>query len=252
MDKNYKKVFNAITEFVEDLWEEYGHQSGSRKVTPLSLYHRLIDHIKETDYNAIEKAVDGFEKFFSKYEKLILDGNLSDLPRGTIIQYGSSAKINIEIQKYVYLGNQETKVIIEEHLLTIIAILSPNKEKMEEIEKRMEKLQIDKTTNEGQFIQGIMEKAKDAVENTNIDSNNPSVAIMGLLQSGVIQDMVGGLQEGIESGNMDLTSLLTGMQNAIGSMMPPQNQMQSHTQRNAIVISEPIIEEITDDKSQIL
>ena len=63
-----------------------------------------------------------------------------------------------------------------------------------------------------------MHKAKSSMED--IDTENPGQAIMGLLSSGVIQDMVVGLQQGVSSGEMDMQKLLGSMQSAIGAIIP--------------------------------
>jgi hypothetical protein len=65
-----------------------------------------------------------------------------------------------------------------------------------------------------------------------VDMNNPATAIMGLMNSGIIQDMVIGLQEGIGSGQMDLSNLLGSMQSAISSLVPQE--------QNALKIEEVI------------
>ena len=66
-----------------------------------------------------------------------------------------------------------------------------------------------------------MEKAKNNMSTVN--TQDPMQAMMSIFQSGIIQEMVVGLQEGVGSGQMNMQTLLGTMQSAIGSIMPPQS-----------------------------
>jgi hypothetical protein len=242
MDEKYIKAFNAVITFVHDIWDVFGNP---KKATPLALYRRLIEHIKFADSDAINKVLNGFKEFFSMYEKSILSNNLDSIPRGVVIRYGESKSVYLDIQKYIYQTQKdpETRAAIRQHLVTISAILDPDSKKLEELDKRINELNIDLDSKEGEFITGIMHKAKSSMEN--VDTENPGQAIMGLLSSGVIQEMVSGLQYGVSSGEMDMQKLLGSMQTAIGSIMPPPTQSTRNTQKSEI--SEKGIKEIKDE-----
>jgi len=217
-DDKYGKCFAAVITFVNDLWDVFGNP---KKPTPLALYRRLVDHIKFSDAEAINKVLSGFREFLVTYEDSIINNKLDSIPRGTVIRYGESKTVYLDIQKYIYQTQKdlETREAIRQHLVTISAILEPDSKKLEELDKRISDLNIDMDSREGEFITGIMHKAKDSMEN--IDTENPGQAIMGLLSSGVIQDMVSGLQQGVSSGEMDMAKLLGSMQTAIGAIIPP-------------------------------
>ena len=221
MDEKYVKSFNAVITFVNDLWEVFGTP---KKATPLALYKRLISHIKFADAEAINKVLSGFRQFLVTYEDAIMHNNLDSIPRGTQIKYGDSTSIYLDIQKFIHQtkNDPDTREAIRQHLVTISAILEPDSKKLEELDKKLEDLNINLDSREGEFITGIMHKAKDSMEQ--VDTENPGQAIMGLLNSGVIQDMVVGLQQGVNSGEMDMQKLLGSMQTAIGAVMPPPQQ----------------------------
>lgn len=218
MEEKFLRAFNAVITFVNDLWEVFG---SAKKVSPLALYRRLIEHIKFTDADSINKVLSGFRQFLVPYEDAIINNNLGSIPRGTTIKYGEGKTAYLEIQKYIYQtrNDSETREAIRQHLVTISAILEPDRKKLEELDKRLSELNIDTDSREGEFITGIMHKAKNSMEQ--VDTENPGQAIMGLLSSGVIQDMVVGLQQGVNSGEMDMQKLLGSMQTAIGAIMPP-------------------------------
>lgn len=238
MDEKYVKAFNAVVTFVNDLWEVFGEP---KKASPLALYRRLIDHIKFTDVDAINKALCGFRQFLATNEEFIL-GDIERIPRGEVIPYGTSERVYLEIQKYIYMtrDDKDTQEAIRHHLVTISAILEPDQKKIEELERRMESMNL-RETKEGEFISNIMNKAKGVMENTSVET--PQQAIMGLLGSGVIPDMMSGLQQGVGSGEMDMRRLLTTMQSAIGAMIPQSPAASSSSQ------SLPAIQNIKDEEN---
>ena len=218
MKEIHLKAFNAISEFVNDLWEAYGDPT---KVTPLALYRRLIQHIQFSHEEAIMRAIGPFQKFTKKYNDIIIEGDLSKIHRGEVINYGENPRVLIEVQKFIHKGDDQTKSIIHQHLLTISAILNPSEEALKELEKKMEAISLDDSP-EGQFLNEILEKARSSVGDS--DTDNPMAAMGSLLQSGVVQDLFSGLQSGIASGEMDFQKLLGSMQGALGSLMQGSSQ----------------------------
>ena len=115
-------------------------------MSPLALYRRLIEHIKFTDADSINKVLSGFRQFLVPYEDAIINNNLGAIPRGTTIKYGEGKTAYLEIQKYIYQTrhDSETREAIRQHLVTISAILEPDRKKLEELDKRLSELNIDK------------------------------------------------------------------------------------------------------------
>jgi len=232
MDNKNAEVFKAITAFVDDLWDVY--QSG--KPTPLALYHRMIKHInKEHSESGIKDSIDGFIKFFAKYEKNILENNLDSIPRGVVINYGQSEKVFLEIQKYIHMSSkdQDTRDAIRKHLVTISTILEPDVRKFEVLNAK-NNLGIDETTSEGKFISNIMKEAQNSMGD--VDTDNPAAA-MSVLFSSVVPQLVTGLQEGVNSGNMDMYKLMGTMQAALGAIMPkppPEESVSSNLETLSI------------------
>ncbi len=234
MDEGYAQAFGAVEDFVELLWDNF---KIPKKATPLSLYRRIVTHIrnKKTESlneDGVNKVLSGFRQFLCTYESQIMNNSMDKIPRGTVIKYGDRTDICLEIQKYIYIcsqkGYEDTSDLIREHLITISAILEPNKDKMNEklahlghleFPSNLENLEsldlnIDTTTKEGQFIGNIIERTKNSVGETE-DGRPPDM--MGLLQSGIIQDMFQGMQ-GVANGEMDMMKMVGTMQNALGAL----------------------------------
>jgi hypothetical protein len=214
--KKNTKVFGAIVAFVEDLWEGFG---GSTKVTPLSLYHRLIQKMSFDNAVGIEKIIQGFAKFFENYRVVVVSDKLSDLPRDTKIHYGDNAKIYLDIQKYIYQADASTKNVIHQHLLTIAALIESDKARLDELEKRLKAAKLNENVAENKFVNNIMEKTKTAMEAIDPNETNPMSAVMTLFKSGLVQDMISGIQEGVETGNMNPEKLFGSLSTVVGQVM---------------------------------
>lgn len=225
-DKKQREAFNAILSFVNDLWDAFG---SSKKVTPLSLYHRLVTNIKVSDMGSINNVVNGFKTFMSLYELSLLKGDINSIPEDTKISYGNSGRICLEIQKYFYRSrnNEETLTIIRQHLLTIGMILDPRADKIVELENSQRERDeaaasilpgIDISTKEGQFINDVLNTAKSGMEG--VDTNDPMQAMMGVYRSGAFQKMMGGMQDG----TMNPKTLGRMMKKTLNALIPDEDE----------------------------
>lgn len=216
MDTHKDEVFEAITSFVSDLWSVFQ----SSKPTPLALYQRMIAHInKENSSQGKQESINGFIEFFMAHEKNILEDSLDAIPRGTIIRYGKSEKVFLEIQKYIHQSSKdvETRAAIRKHLITISTILEPDTKKLEALDAD-NPFHIPQNTKEGAFINDILRDAQNSMGD--VDTDNPTAAMASLFTT-VVPRLVSGLQEGVGSGEMDMHKLMGVMQQAMASFMPP-------------------------------
>jgi len=220
-----KLAFRAIKELVEDLWDLFGNP---KKANPLALYRRLINHIDEEEPGpGIQKCVSGFKTFIVANSEFLSNSTrmMKSIPRNSVIYYGDSNSVFLEIQKFLFQAQDENREAIRQHLLTISAILDPNERNLTDLEDSspiLEKMGLNDGSREGDFVSGIMNKAKNTIGSLD-DTDDPSVAIMGLFSSGIITDMVKGLQSGVQDGSMDMNRLLTSMQGAMASVIPPSS-----------------------------
>lgn len=220
--KKDREAFSAIFSFVSDLWDLFGQ---NKKVDSLVLYHRLTESTNLSDIDTLNKIISGFRAFLTIYNENILKSELDNIPKGTKIQYGTSDRIYLDIQKFIYKTkkDEESRQAIRDHLLNISCIIEPNSVKIAELEKLSKgEINVDTSTKEGAFINNIMQKAKAGMKN--VETDNPMAAMAGIFQSGVVQDMMTGLQQGVASGDMKMDKLLGTMQSAIGSVLPVPGQ----------------------------
>jgi hypothetical protein len=149
----------------------------------------------------------------------------------------------VDVSYFITKSDASTKECIRDHLLTILYCFYPEKKTTktstpatndDEVDK-LSALAIDSSTPEGEFFNTIMDKTKDIMTDENVDATNPMSAMMSLMQSGLVQDLMSGLQDGVGSGKLDGNKLLVTMHNALGAMIqkttPPQQT------NNEVVIS---------------
>jgi len=218
-------TFSAIKEFVEDLSSVFG--DGGK--TPLSLYSRLTKHVEDKDSaSGVDKYIKGFKVFFANFEsRLESNEMIMEIPRGTVIRYADSPKVYLEIQKYIYLSRNKPDQleIIRKHLLTIAATIDPNEKSLAALDAApvLEQLGLGGTA-ESRFVKDMMEKAKKSMADVQIDKDDPTSAVIGLLSSGLITDMIKGLQCGVETKTLDPNKLIGGLQEALTGVMGGQGE----------------------------
>lgn len=226
-------AFRAIKDLIGDLKELYP------KSTPLALYNRIIQHIKESDSGTgMSKCIDGFKEFFvicgDSLESVEL--MMQKIPRGTIIKYGSSPKIFVDIQKFIYVADEDSREAIRLHLLTIATILEPNESSLKNLDNSvvedrandmLSHLGLDKEGNEYKFLQSTMDDINAAMEG--VDSSDPTTAIMGLLPH--IPAMMSKLKNKVQDGDLDFEKIMKAAGNFTNMKTPPGmpnfNQMTS-------------------------
>jgi hypothetical protein len=214
-------TFIAIKHFVDDLVSVFSSGGGK---TPLGLYSRLISHVEIKDaVQGVDKYISGFKTFFTDFgDKLESNEGLLSIPRDTVIKYGDSERVYIEIQKFIYKSKAKPEQIttIRQHLLTISATIKPDETALIALEKSPK----DNTfnipgQNESGFVKEQMDNIRQTLESGEIDMSDPMNGIMALIQSGVITNMIGKLKDGVDSGLLDPNQMLTGLQTTLTSMM---------------------------------
>ena len=210
MEANTVQAFTAIKQFVEALADIYDKKKG---VTPLGLYRRLLTFVKaeKSEEINIRKFLRGFAIFYKEYNECLVSDNLNKIPRGTHISYSKNAYI--DIQKFIYKAQQDSDILqqIRIHLLTIQAFLETDDAKADYLLQKVS--ESENLTAEDQFVSNIVQKAQTAINNLDPESaNNPMTAVSGLMKSGILTDMIVGLQNQVGSGQMDPARLLQSMQ----------------------------------------
>jgi hypothetical protein len=200
-------IFKAITSFISDLDSEFG-----KKYKSIQLYSRLLEKTGIVHIGPINKHIDCFRNFFIKNHNAMLeqDEKLLEEPK---ISY--SDRVYVDISVLFKNTNAENSKIIWQHLLTIWGLIDPTSEARRLLKQAS---QSGNTTNEEHFLTNIIDKVENAVSNDKIDKNNPISAISSLMQSGVMSDLVTGMQKGLSEGSLDVGRLMMSVQTMMGKM----------------------------------
>lgn len=229
-------VFRAVVEFVDDLWNLYS----TKGTSPLAVYRRLLQRLKEDDDESMNKVMMGFARFLVNNEQVLLANKLEEIAQGVNIRYGTSERLYIPIQKYYHKADANGRLAIRRHLINISHILDPSELKTELIAEELEELGVESNTNEGKFIADIIAEAKNSMGD--VDAGDPIQATMGLVSSGILSKMMGGLQQGVESGELDPQKLFSSMQGIVGQFMSGDNPMAGNVSAIADV-AKPMIQQ---------
>lgn len=198
-------AFKTLSNFIIELGEMF-----SSKQRSLKLYCRLINKTKFTHDKSIQKHIDSFRNFCLVNRDAILNKKIEQL---TLRRINYSDRVYIDIVDIFKLADNETKNVIWEHLLCISGILDPTGKVKEIIKENLQNGKLGE--KESNFLTEIVNKVE-----SNIDPNitNPMEAVSSIMKSGVLNDVLSGLNSGLGNGDIDISKLLSGFSNMMGQM----------------------------------
>lgn len=190
MDKT-KSSFRAIKSFVKDTSSIFGDDFHE-----LKLYNHLLEKTDESKHTSIiSKHIKIFGDFCLNHRKALLEKNIF-LLQNEKISY--SSKTFIDIGAILKVADDDTRITIWKHLLTISAFLDPTAKAKEILKNDI--------SNESNLITDIINKVE-----ANIDINentNPLEAVSSLMNSNVFGDLISGMNSKLQDGSIDLSKLL--------------------------------------------
>jgi hypothetical protein len=205
-DTNDLLCFKVICNFVKDL------TSGFENNHPLQLYNRLLEKTPISNSKIIRKHVSIFEDYIKLNKEGILGNDFDKLVSDKIIY---NETVLIQIKKFLKDTDNDTKNQIFKHLQYIGSLCI--EEEITTFKKSLKStaLQLsESSSSEEQFIGNLINKVENTIDVNKID--NPMTAVTQLLSSGVLNDVIGTLQNGLSNGNLDIGKLLGAMQGISG------------------------------------
>lgn len=203
-------IFKAISGFIKDLSDLYGKEQHS-----LNLYRRLIEKTSIIHEQAISKNIEIFRKFCVANREAFQLAD-SDKVGETVIKY--SDKVFIDMAAIFKLADSDSKQSIWKHLLTISAFVDPGSNA-----KKMLKEMSQDSKNKGgsgkeeDFLSSIIQKVEGSID-PEAATANPMAAISSIMTSGVFTDLIGSMQSGIESGELNIEKMLGTVQSMLGGL----------------------------------
>lgn len=205
-EDNSLLAFKSVSNFVADLCSVYG-----KKHKPLKLYNRLISKTMIAHDQAIKKHLGKFREFCIENREAISAQDYTLINKGKI-SYSDTVYIDL---KYIFsLADKDKDTLPEiwQHVLTISALLDPAGKAREILKKNMESGQA--TVSETNFLTDIIAKVEKSVD----PNANPMEAISTIMQSGILTDIISGMQGGISNGQLDIGKLLGAVQGMVSTM----------------------------------
>ncbi len=179
------KIYNQIKEFVISLNECYGEN-----FINIKLYNRLMEKTLPEHIDAISKHVYIFEQFCKTNETNIVKKNYDFVQAD--IKYSEKVYLNM---KEIFETSDDRDVLWK-YIYNISVMVNPKIEA---------KQMLNEDTSENNFLLDIMDKVE---RNIDPNSTNPMEAITSMMSSGVFSDLVGTMTSNLQSGDLNLGSLM--------------------------------------------
>lgn len=200
--QNETKSYKCIVDFINAMMEVYP------KNKELALYSRLLAHTEISNTVAIKKHIQVFSQFFENNPKFLVERIFTD----GLIQYSEKVSLNI---RELWIENVQNREPLHKHLLTIYTVIMVGTNECRETLKKIKEINKNKfpmpdmpDTNEGKFMKNTLLSFKEKIEDIGEDAD-PAQVIGSLLNGNFIQEFSNSLTSEIQSGGVDLNSLLS-------------------------------------------
>ncbi len=200
----YLKAFSKISDFVTELTSVYGDNFHE-----LKLYNRLLEKTKISHKQSIKDHVNAFTEFCFKNKDGILEKNVDKLVQSKV---SFSDKVFIDLVSVINATQPDDREVVWSHLLAIQAQIDPTSGARELLRKSMEN-----KSAEGSFINNFLNTVEGSI-NKDEAAKDPMKAASSILNSGVLSELVGGLNGGVSDGSLDLGKLIGSVQGMLGSL----------------------------------
>lgn len=192
-------TFKAIVAFVTSLGEIF-----SSSYHELELYDRLIQKTTLKHEIAVRKNIDAFKVFCLTNKNAITTRNYTELS-GTIVY--SVNKVFIDVKKILQSSDEDTRKVIWLHLLKILAFIDPTTKAREILKEN--------ASNESNLIDEIMTKVE---ANVDLKNTNPLEAVTNIMNSGIFNDLMMGMNNKLQDGSIDLGKLMGTVENLCSNL----------------------------------
>ena len=200
------RSFSKISDFVAQLYEVFGG-----KFHELTLYNHLLTKTKLSHKQAIKRHIEIFSEFCSRNKDAIAERDHTKIVSG-VISYSEKVSINLPAIFACHDMDTDTETQIWSHILVINATIDPSSD----ARTILQQLQTE-STSEGKFLDGFMNKIEQSVDRDKLNAD-PVSAASSILQSGVLNDLVGSIDSGVKSGNLDLSKLVGTVQQMLSGL----------------------------------
>jgi hypothetical protein len=148
-------------------------------------------------------------------DAVVSDAVVSDIISFLTIQY--SERVYIDIKLILKIADEQTCDAIWNHLLTISAFVDPAGNAKEILKANLKATNGD-NINENMFLENIISQVEKAIPSNGSGEADPMKMISSIMQSGVFTELIGGMNQGLSNGSLDIGKLMGTVQGLIGGM----------------------------------
>lgn len=211
-----EKKFNTIKKFVREMSVFFEDDMS------VKLYNHLLCKTTIKNRVPVARHVQLFEEFCINNRDQIVANNTA------------LSQSKIEYSKRVYLdfakifrdvsddeSAAETQSVLFDHLLVLSMVFDPESNAVDVLKSKNKDTEgeLHDLFNKNPFLADMMQKVESQVK----PGTNPMEAMSSMMSSGLLQELVSGMQENIENGNLDMGELMESVQKMTASL--PAEQM---------------------------
>ena len=197
-------AFRTINSFVNDLKDAFDEE-----YPDIKLYSHLLSKTTLTHETAITKHVTIWQKFCITNRDMI--NTRSNKLGNPVVEYSEKVKVDFDVIFKLCEEDKETTNIIWKHILTISALLDLAGEARKILKDIKENNGSD---GEADFLGDIITKIEDVVD----PNADPMAAISSVMSSGIFTDLISGMGEGLQNGDLDINKLMGSVQTMVGKL----------------------------------
>lgn len=203
------KIFKAIIEFTDQLNDTFGKED----VNIVKVF-RIINKTPLTNRKVIDRHLVVFHDYLDKNRAGILARNADQF---TVDKLQLTERIFMDLKTIILNTDEATRKVIWQHLLNILYLYNPQDET---VRTELKVAMSEHETKENKFLMDTFSKFEKTLQETKTGSGDPDPMAMvsGLMQSGFLNEMIGSINSGVNSGSLDIKSLIGTVQNMLGNL----------------------------------
>ena len=212
------KRFNTLKKFVHEMASFFQDDMA------LKLYNHLLRKTNIKHRAPVSRHLQIFTEFCKNNRKQILSSNTAF--QQTKLEYSKRVCIDFsKIFKDIEDGDEgpETQSVLFDHLLVLSMVFDPEGQANKVLKEKAGDEANDEIKHlfgSNPFLAEMMEKVEGHVK----PGANPMEAMSSMVSSGLLEELVGGMQQKIQSGEVDMDQLMGSVQRITSSLPPEQMQ----------------------------
>jgi hypothetical protein len=223
-----EKKFNTLKTFVREMSDFFQDDMS------VKLYNHLLCKTTIKNRAPVSRHLKLFEEFCINNRDQIVssDPNLAQKK----IEYSSRVYIDFSTIFSGVSSSTDTQSVLFDHLLVLSMVFDPEGSAIDVLKNKQEDGvtgELHSLFNKNPFLADMMEKVESQVK----PGTNPMEAMSSMMSSGLLEELVTGMQENIEKGDLNMEELMESVQK-MTSALPPEQMKALAPMMNAAALTQ--------------